>query len=89
MLILPDKFVDKNRLISEMPIEHGKYFYWGSNLNEFEYHDNNIKNLVVRYNYPIYYKTYFQTKRVLENILEIELLPYYYKDIFARRKTIY
>ena len=90
MLILPDKFVDKNRLISEMPIEHGKYFYYGANLNEFEYHDNNnVKNLVIRYNYPIYYNVYFQTKCVLENILGIELLSYYYKDTFARRKTIY
>jgi len=90
MLILNDNFIDKIRLVSEMPVEDGKYFYYGKNLNEFEYQDNNkVKNLVMRYNYPIYYNTYFDIKYVLEKILNVEVIPYYYKDTFSKRKIIY
>jgi hypothetical protein len=90
MLILNDDFIDRIRLASEMPVEDGKYFYYGKNLNEFDYDDNDkVKNLVIRYNYPIYYNIYFDIKYVLENILDVKIIPYYYKDTFNKRKIIY
>jgi len=85
-LFLPELIRDPENLYLPLPPERGKITFYNNRMDKFDYDPNGeqVPGALARYNIPIYKEVHFLVKKVIENVLGMDLYPSYFYDRFYR-----